>query len=82
MIAFISGGELAVIFLIVLLLFGAKSIPEIAKSLGKGLREVQHYSNDIKSQFSEDTQVLNDLGDTELNPANSGEKRDETAGTD
>jgi sec-independent protein translocase protein TatA len=31
--------ELVVIFLVILLLFGAKNIPEIAKGLGKGLKE-------------------------------------------
>ncbi len=31
--------ELVIIFLIVLLIFGGKKIPEIAKGLGKGIRE-------------------------------------------
>ena len=31
--------ELIIIFLIVLLLFGAKKIPEIAKGIGKGIKE-------------------------------------------
>jgi sec-independent protein translocase protein TatA len=31
--------ELMIIFLIIIVLFGAKKIPEIAKGLGKGIRE-------------------------------------------
>ena len=33
--------EMLLIFLVVLLLFGAKRLPEIGSSLGKGIREVQ-----------------------------------------
>jgi sec-independent protein translocase protein TatA len=34
-----SGPELLVIILVVLLLFGAKKLPELAQGLGKGIRE-------------------------------------------
>ena len=34
----LGAGELFIIFLIVLLLFGAKRIPEIVKGMGKGIR--------------------------------------------
>ena len=33
--------EMIMIFLVVLLLFGAKRLPEIGSSLGKGIRELQ-----------------------------------------
>jgi len=32
-------GELLVIFLVILLLFGAKKLPELARGLGKGINE-------------------------------------------
>jgi sec-independent protein translocase protein TatA len=35
----IGTGELIVIFCVVLLLFGGKKLPELAKSLGEGIRE-------------------------------------------
>ena len=38
--------ELLVILLVVLLLFGAKKIPEIGKSLGKGLKEFKKSLNE------------------------------------
>jgi sec-independent protein translocase protein TatA len=38
-------GELAIIFLIVLVLFGASRIPEIARSIGKGIVEFKRALN-------------------------------------
>ena len=35
----IGTGELLVIFLVILILFGGKKLPEFAQSLGKGIRE-------------------------------------------
>ncbi|MFL3008972.1 MAG: twin-arginine translocase TatA/TatE family subunit [Candidatus Neomarinimicrobiota bacterium] len=32
-------GELLIIFLVILLLFGAKRLPELARGLGKGINE-------------------------------------------
>jgi len=51
MILFISGPEILVIGLIVLLLFGADKIPEIARGLGKGIRQVKDATDDIKSEI-------------------------------
>ena len=39
--------ELVVVFLVVLLLFGAKRIPEIARSLGRASREFKKAKDDI-----------------------------------
>ena len=44
-------GELVVIFLIVLVLFGAKKIPGIAKDIGSGIKE---FKNSIKDNPDED----------------------------
>ncbi len=41
----IGTGELIVIFCVVLLLFGGKRLPELAKSLGKGIREFRAACN-------------------------------------
>jgi len=46
--------ELLVIFLVVLLLFGAKRIPEIARGLGKGIREFKDATNEIKQELTVD----------------------------
>ena len=38
--------EILIIFFIVILLFGAKKLPELAKGLGKGLREFKQATKD------------------------------------
>ncbi|HEX9653293.1 MAG TPA: twin-arginine translocase TatA/TatE family subunit [bacterium] len=43
--------ELLVIFLIVLLLFGSKRLPELARGLGKGISEFKKAANDLKSEL-------------------------------
>ena len=43
--------EIILILLIVILLFGAKKIPELAKGLGKGIREFKDASKEIKSEI-------------------------------
>jgi sec-independent protein translocase protein TatA len=49
---FIGGSEIVVILLIVVMLFGADKIPEIARGLGKGLQEVKNASNEIKREIN------------------------------
>ena len=44
--------ELVVICLVVLLLFGAKRIPDIAQGLGKGIREFRGAIQDTKEQMN------------------------------
>lgn len=44
--------EIALIFLVILLLFGAKRIPEIARGLGKGIREFKDATSDIKKELT------------------------------
>jgi len=53
---FISGTEIAFILFIVLLVFGADKIPEIARGLGKGMRQIKDATNDIKSEITKSAQ--------------------------
>ena len=46
--------EIILIFLVVLLVFGAKRIPEIARGLGKGIREFKDATTDIKNELNVD----------------------------
>ena len=63
-ILFISGQEIFIVMVVVLLLFGANKIPEIAKGLGKGMREFKKATDDIKKEFDESTrEVKNDIKD-------------------
>ncbi len=51
MLAFIQGSEWLIIGLAVLLLFGAKKLPELARGLGKGIREFKKASSDIGGEL-------------------------------
>lgn len=48
-------GEIIVIALIVLLLFGGKKIPELMKGLGKGVRSFKDGVNGVKEEIEKET---------------------------
>lgn len=67
---FISGAEIAFILFIVVMVFGADKIPEIARGLGKGMRTLKDATNDIKSEITKsaektgiDTNITKDISD-------------------
>ena len=67
-ILFISGQEIVIIFVVFLLLFGAKSVPDLAKGLGKGMREFKKATEDIKKEFRESTsEITKDINDIKNN---------------
>ena len=53
--AMLGTTEVVVIVLVVLVLFGAKKIPDFAKGLGKGLKEFKDAKNDIKDTIASDS---------------------------
>jgi len=55
---FISGAEIAFIVFILVMVFGADKIPEIARGLGKGMRQVKDATNDIKREITQSGQSL------------------------
>jgi len=57
---FISGQEIFVVLVIVLLLFGSKKIPEVARGLGKGMREFRRATEDIKREINEESNKIKD----------------------
>ncbi|KYG81841.1 sec-independent protein translocase protein TatA [Roseivirga ehrenbergii] len=48
-----GGMELFVIVFIVLLLFGAKKIPDLARGMGKGIREFKDATKEIKKEVDD-----------------------------
>jgi sec-independent protein translocase protein TatA len=61
---FISGGEIFVVLIVVLLLFGANKIPEFAKGLGKGMREFRKATDDIKREINDHSgDVMDDINE-------------------
>jgi sec-independent protein translocase protein TatA len=49
----IGGGSFILIILVILLLFGAKRIPELARGLGRGIREFKDATKDIQNDLEE-----------------------------
>ena len=63
-VLFISGGEIVLVMLLALLFFGSKAIPDIAKTLGKGMREFKKATNEIKREINEHTSdIKKDIND-------------------
>ncbi|MFQ3333058.1 MAG: sec-independent protein translocase protein TatA [Thalassomonas sp.] len=60
MLLFIGGPEIIVVLLFIVMFFGSKKIPELAKGLGKAMREVKDASNDIKKEIRESATSIKD----------------------
>lgn len=77
-ILFVSGGEIVLVMLLALLFFGSKAIPDIAKTLGKGMREFKKATNEIKreidSHSSEIKKDINDVSNTVKKETNEMKK--------
>ena len=54
--------EMLLIFLVILLVFGADRLPELAKGLGKGMREFRRAADEVKNEIiGPEGDVLSDL---------------------
>lgn len=49
----LGGWEILLIILVLLIFFGAKKIPELARGLGKGIREFKDATKEIKDELEE-----------------------------
>lgn len=54
----ISGGELIVILLLILLFFGSKGIPDIARTLGRTMRQLRDASNQVQREIQKEANVV------------------------
>lgn len=59
----LGGGEIIVVVLVFLIFFGAKNVPEIARGLGKGMREFKDAANDIQKEIHESANKIKDQAD-------------------
>jgi sec-independent protein translocase protein TatA len=68
--------ELLIIMVVILLLFGAKRIPEIAGSMGKGIKEFKKNINDATREVTDETKSpLQSDGQTRLTAADLERRR-------
>ena len=75
---FISSPEFFFILFVAVLLFGTDKIPEIARSFGKGMRQLKDATSEIKNEINKsventgiDTSVINEVKD-EIEKAKEG----------
>ena len=60
MLLFIGGPEIIIILLFIVMFFGSKKIPELAKGLGKAIREVRDASNEIRKEIKDSADINKD----------------------
>jgi len=59
-----GGGEIVLIIFVALLFFGSKAIPDVARTMGKAMREFQKATNEIKREINEsDGGIGDDISD-------------------
>ncbi|MDN3492904.1 Sec-independent protein translocase subunit TatA/TatB [Winogradskyella bathintestinalis] len=56
---FIGGTEIIFVLFVVVLVFGADKLPEIARGLGKGMRQLKDATNDIKHEVTKSAKENN-----------------------
>ena len=61
----LGGWEIILILAVVLILFGAKKLPELAKGLGQGIKEFKKATNEVSSEI---TNAMDDNRYTPLPP--------------
>ena len=60
MLLFIGGPEIIVVLIFIVMFFGSKKIPEIAKGLGRAMREFKDASNEIKKEIRDSADSIKD----------------------
>lgn len=56
----LGGGEIVTVVLVFLMFFGAKNIPEIARTLGKGMRELRDATDGVQREIQKGTKEIKD----------------------
>lgn len=82
----LGGWEILLIVTIILIFFGAKKIPELARGLGTGMREFKNATTEIKKEVERDspqepkpnTTTTASTESTTASPAETGDRKPET----
>lgn len=80
----IGWAELVIILVIVLVIFGPKRLPEVGRSLGKGIREFRKSTSELQQQLTEEKEEkppVKQGGQAEEQPAKDSEPKNTGAQT-
>lgn len=70
--------ELIVIFAVALLVFGPKRLPELGRTIGKGIHELKKAMHDVKSEVDKEVyKPVEGAADSDKDPGNELEKEAE-----
>lgn len=53
----IGGGEIFFIILVILMLFGSDKVPDIARTVGRGMQQLKNATNEIKSEIHKSADI-------------------------
>ena len=65
-----GGWEMVVIALVILLMFGAKKLPELARGLGQGIREFKGAVDGVKDELKDAEEKIEKKDETDNNSNN------------
>ncbi len=78
----IGSGELFIVLMLVLIFFGPKQIPSIARSIGKGLYELRRASDQIKREVMNEAEKIKSQVRIEDEPDNLNVNKSDEADTE
>ena len=76
----IGGPELIVIFVVALLIFGPRKLPELGRTIGKGLAEFRRAASDLRSTLDTEVTRLETTKRPDATPPGSSGEAGETSG--
>lgn len=68
----LGGPEVILILVVILIFFGARRIPELARSLGKGMREFKDATKEVRDEINQGGVDIKDSPRSNQNSGNSG----------
>ena len=76
MLAFggIGPWEIALILIAILLLFGGKKLPELARGMGQGMREFKKAARGVKDELENAANAVDEAGETDTSPTSTIDK--------
>jgi sec-independent protein translocase protein TatA len=57
----LGGGEIFIVVLVIILLFGSDQLPQLVKSVGRGIREINDAKNQIQNEIQKGAGLSNDI---------------------